>query len=352
MSRLQLQAISKSFGAVAALQSISLDVPSGARLAVVGASGSGKTTLLRIMAGFEQPDSGLLQLGERVLAQHDGHSALNVPAHQRGIGYVPQDGALFPHLSVADNIGFGLPRNAPGREARIRELLDMVQLDASMLARRPHQLSGGQQQRVALARAMALQPSLMLLDEPFSALDTGLRAATRKAVATLMQQAGITTVLVTHDQAEALSFADTVAVMRQGRLVQVGDPHTLYHQPVDADTAAFLGDATVLPARVLGDAAECALGWVGLRTDGVHGQPSNGPANLLLRPEQIVLQEEGASAQVLAVDFGGSTCVLELGLESDPTLRLNVHAPSLLGLRPGHVVRLGLRGPVHVFPNR
>ena len=142
-----------------------------------------------------------------------------MPAHRRGIGVVAQDGALFPHLSVADNIGFGLARDEAGRAERIAELLDMVELDKAILRRRPHELSGGQQQRVALARALARKPRLMLLDEPFSALDTGLRDTMRKAVAELLEAAGITTILVTHDQAEALSFADQVAVMRDGRLL-------------------------------------------------------------------------------------------------------------------------------------
>ena len=147
-----------------------------------------------------------------------------VPAHKRGIGIVSQDGALFPHLTVADNIGFGLAKKAADRDQRIAELMEMVELDGIMAARRPHQLSGGQQQRVALARALALKPRLMLLDEPFSALDTGLRDTMRRTVARVLRAAGTTAILVTHDQAEALSFADQVAVLRQGRLVQFGPP--------------------------------------------------------------------------------------------------------------------------------
>ena len=206
----------------------------------VGPSGSGKTTLLRIIAGFEAPDAGRVTLGGQVLA--DGANA--VPAHQRGIGFLPQDGALVLHLTVAGNVGFGLPRSTPGRAERIAELMDMVVLDTAMLARRPHELSGGQQQRVALAQ----RPQLILLDEPFLALDTGLCASTHKAVAKLLGSTDITTILVTHDQAEALSFADQVAVMREGRLVQAGRPLDLYLRPNDAANAGFLGDSIVLQA--------------------------------------------------------------------------------------------------------
>ena len=237
MTTLELKALYKNYGAVRALDGVDLLVQPGSRTAIVGPSGSGKTSLLRVIAGFEVPDAGRVTLGGQLLA--DGPEA--VPAHRRGIGYVPQDGALFPHLSVADNVGFGLARNDPQRSQRIAELMDMVSLDAAMLQRRPHELSGGQQQRVALARALALRPRLMLLDEPFSALDTGLRAATRKAVAQLLQSAGITTILVTHDQSEALSFADQVAVMRHGRLAQVGSPTELVPAPGRCGDRQFPG---------------------------------------------------------------------------------------------------------------
>jgi iron(III) transport system ATP-binding protein len=187
-----------------------------------------------------------------------------VPAHQRLIGYVPQDGALFPHMTVAANIGFGLATKGSEKQERIAELMDSVALDANMAERWPHELSGGQQQRVALARALAQQPRLMLLDEPFSALDTGLRASMRKLVARLLAEAGVTTILVTHDQSEALSFADQLAVMRQGRLVQSGHPLDLYRYPDDVQTALFLGDAVVMPARIEAGWAHCV--WAGYRS--------------------------------------------------------------------------------------
>jgi iron(III) transport system ATP-binding protein len=360
---LELQAIRKHYGAVQALGGVDLSVTPGSRTAIVGPSGSGKTTLLRIIAGFEAPDAGRVTLGGRQLA--DGPDA--VPAHERGIGYVPQDGALFPHLTIEGNVGFGLPRNTPRRAERIAELMDMVALDSAMLARRPHELSGGQQQRVALARALAQRPKLMLLDEPFSALDTGLRASTRKAVAQLLGAAGITTILVTHDQAEALSFADQVAVMRGGLLVQAGRPLDLYLRPRDAAVAGFLGDSIVLPAQLAGGWADCALGRIAVNDSGRQG-----PAQIMLRPEQLQVAEVPAEAAaqgsqgeacygaITDTDFGGSVCVLSVRLVrgtgaasaapasgwDEPLLvhSAGMHAPAL-----GAMVRITVAGQAHVF---
>ena len=362
---LELHGIRKHYGAVRALGGVDLSVTPGSRTAIVGPSGSGKTTLLRIIAGFEAPDAGRITLGGRQLA--DGSDA--VPAHERGIGYVPQDGALFPHLTIEGNVGFGLPRNTPRRAERIAELMDMVALDSAMLARRPHELSGGQQQRVALARALAQRPKLMLLDEPFSALDTGLRASTRKAVAQLLGAAGITTILVTHDQAEALSFADQVAVMRGGLLVQAGRPLDLYLRPRDAAVAGFLGDSIVLPAQLAGGWADCALGRIAVNDSGRQGA-----AQIMLRPEQLQVAEVPAEAAaqgsqgeacygaVTDTDFGGSVCVLSVRLVrgtgaaaaapaptagwDEPLLvhSAGIHAPAL-----GAMVRITVAGQAHVF---
>ncbi len=311
MSQLEIRAARKNYGPVTALDGVNLNVAAGSRTAIVGPSGSGKTTLLRIIAGFELPDAGQVLLDGRVLA--DGPDA--VPAHQRGIGYVPQDGALFPHLSVADNIGFGLARHAPGRDARIAELIEMVALERTMLERRPHELSGGQQQRVALARALALRPHLMLLDEPFSALDTGLRAATRKAVAQLLSGAG-------------------------------------------ADTANFLAEAVVLPARLAGGWVDCLLGRIAA-DDTVR----QGEVQIMLRPEQLQLEELAQDqavaparaherfGTVLEADFCGPVSELSVGLSGDgagaPPLRVScpgAQAPSV-----GARVRITVRGKAHVF---
>jgi iron(III) transport system ATP-binding protein len=351
VSFLDIRAVRKSYGPVTALGGVDLNVSAGSRTAIVGPSGSGKTTMLRIIAGFEAPDAGQILLDGELLA--DGLQS--IPAHQRGIGYVPQDGALFPHLSVADNIGFGLPRHAPRRMSRIAELMKMVALDSAMLERRPHELSGGQQQRVALARALAQRPRLMLLDEPFSALDTGLRAATRKAVAQLLSGAGITTILVTHDQAEALSFADQVAVMRSGRLAQVGRPRDLYLRPSDPATASFLGEAVVLAARMSGGWADSALGR--LATDSTLG---SGEVQIMLRPEQLQLEEiaeadtvvvgDGRVGTVMEADFCGPVCELTVRLAgdgADPLLR--VSSPGASAPLVGARVRIRVAGPAHVF---
>jgi len=347
MSFLDIRGISRRYGTVTALDGVDLAVPAGGRTAILGPSGSGKSTLLRIIAGFEAPDSGRVTLGGQVLA--DGPAAM--PAHLRGIGLVAQDGALFPHLSVADNIGFGLPRRAPHRAERIAELLAMVELDPAMLKRRPDQLSGGQQQRVALARALAREPRLMLLDEPFSALDAGLRASTRKAVAALLEAAGITTIMVTHDQAEALSFADQVAVMRAGRLLQVGPPRELYLQPKDPMIAEFLGEAIVLPARLAGGWAECTLGRI--KVD----DHRSGAGRIMLRPEQLVLAEdsqasEGAAGEVVEIDFAGALCSVTVRLleAADGAGRLLLRRPALNLPAVGTRVRIAVLGGAHVFP--
>ncbi|NKK62490.1 ATP-binding cassette domain-containing protein [Rhizobium leguminosarum bv. viciae] len=345
MTLLTIENISKRYGPVQALKDISLEVSAGSRTAVVGPSGSGKTTLLRIIAGFEQPDVGRVTLDGDLLA--DGPAT--VPAHKRGIGIVSQDGALFPHLSVADNIGFGFERGAADREKRIVELLDMVELDRGMLARRPHQLSGGQQQRVALARALGRKPRLMLLDEPFSALDTGLRENMRKAVARVLQAAGITTILVTHDQEEALTFADQVAVLREGRLIQAGSPQSLYLHPRDRETALFLGDAVLLPAIIRNGLADCALGHVA-----VEGS-RQGKAEIMLRPEQIrVVADDGDrdyGGRVVEVEFGGAVCTVAVSLEGVALPPILIKTSSVALPARGDLVRLDIAGKAHVFEN-
>ncbi|MBG6183377.1 iron(III) transport system ATP-binding protein [Arthrobacter sp. CAN_A214] len=314
VNHLDLVGLTRSFGGVEVLKGLTLSVQAGITTAIVGPSGSGKTTLLRIIAGFDSPDSGTVSLQGNVVA---GPGVL-VPAHRRNIGYVAQDGALFPHLSVGENVAFGLDRRAyPRRSARARvgELLGMVSLAAAYADRRPDELSGGQQQRVALARALARGPSLMLLDEPFSALDTGLRVATRKAVAATLAETGVTTILVTHDQSEALSFSDQVAVLRGGVLAQVGNPFVVYTRPVDRQTAEFLGDAVILEADLQGSLAYCALGAIPVRRPTCQGT-----VQLMLRPEQIRITEDGSIAgTVLETDFFGPEVTVTIRLEGTGT---------------------------------
>ncbi|MGF9691387.1 ABC transporter ATP-binding protein [Rhizobium sp. 0TCS1.26] len=359
MTLLVLQDLVKQYGPVRAVDRISLSVPRGSRTAIVGPSGSGKTTLLRLIAGFERPDAGTITLHGDALA--DGPDA--VPAHKRGIGIVSQDGALFPHLSVAENIGFGIERGRDGggvlREQLIAELLDMVELDRAMLTRRPHELSGGQQQRVALARALARKPQLMLLDEPFSALDTGLRETMRKAVARVLQTAGITAILVTHDQSEALSFADQVAVLRQGRLVQAGPPQRLYRQPHDRETAVFLGDAVLLSARMEGNFAQCVLGKIPVDPENLAGRAQTGLLEILLRPEQIRIilgddasgagAETQASGRVTELEFGGAFSTVVVELDETDAEPIVLRTSSLDLPHAGDRVRLAVTGTAHVF---
>jgi iron(III) transport system ATP-binding protein len=353
LSVLELRAVSKAFGAVQAVDAVSVDLPAGGRMAIVGPSGCGKTTLLRLIAGFEQTDAGTIVLGGEVLSQGFNW----VPAHRRRIGYLPQDGALFPHLTVEDNIAFGLPRDG-ARGKRVAALMELVALDRAMLKRWPHELSGGQQQRVALARALALQPRLMLLDEPFSALDTGLRVATRKAVTKVLAEANVATILVTHDQSEALSFSDQLGVMREGRLVQVGAPVDLYLRPRDESTANFLGEALILPAQLADGWADCILGRVA-----VDDQQRRGPARILIRPEQLELSvvrhdvgDRQSFGTVVEVDYGGSVWILTVQLangaecgESKDTITVRssgIRVPAI-----GDTMRIDILGTAHVLGN-
>jgi iron(III) transport system ATP-binding protein len=362
MTFLTVEGVSKRYGGLTALEGIDLSVAAGSRTAIVGPSGSGKTTLLRLIAGFEMPDAGRITLAGEVLTA----GPKSVPPHRRGIGFTAQEGAVFPHLSVAQNIGFGLDRRLPNRDKRIIELMQMVELDPATRDRRPHELSGGQQQRVALARALAREPKLMLLDEPFSALDTGLRESMRRAVAKMLRAAGITTILVTHDQAEALSFADQLAVLRAGRLVQVGSPRALYLKPRDPETASFLGDALILPAELHDGFARCPLGRVA-----IEGKNRHGPAEIMLRPEQVRLIPVAAHSplggsdpaecrgQITDVEFGGAVCSITISLagpfdrpEDGQGTPLLIRAASIDLPPVGATVRIAVLGEAHVFDLR
>ena len=314
MSSLTVEGLTKSFGTTPVLTGVDLHVPVGSLTALLGPSGCGKTTLLRLIAGFDDPDTGTVTVGERLVAG-PGRS---VPARRRDIGFVPQEGGLFPHLSVAGNVTFGLPRRLRRDAGRVRELLTLVGLDGDLADRAPHQLSGGQQQRVALARALAPEPSIVLLDEPFSSLDATLREDTRQAVAAALTATGATAVLVTHDQAEALSMADQVAVLRGGRLVQLTDPRTLYRKPADLDVATFVGESVVLEADVRGGRARSLLGDLAL-----DGAVPDGPARVLLRPEQLRLGAPTGAvprARVRSIDFYGHDSRVWLDLPDGATV--------------------------------
>ncbi|MCC6177701.1 MAG: ABC transporter ATP-binding protein [Chloroflexi bacterium] len=342
MTDLTVSGLTKSYGSVRVLDGVDLHVPAGSFTAILGPSGCGKTTLLRLIAGFDRPDDGRIVLGDRIVYEN-GRS---MPPEKRHIGYVVQEGALFPHLTVADNITFGLGFGKERNRKRAAEMLEMVGLDPRFTTRYPHQLSGGQQQRVALARALAPEPTLILLDEPFASLDAALREGTRRAVAESLAAAGATTILVTHDQAEALSLADQVAVMRRGRLTQVAAPLDLYRQPVDVETAIFLGEAVVLPATICGGQAECALGRLPVK----RGAP-DGQATVMVRPEQIVLNPVtapgGTSATVENVIFYGHDATVHLALSDG--CQILARAPGFATPGVGERLSLAVQGTVHVF---
>jgi iron(III) transport system ATP-binding protein len=263
---------------------------------------------------------------------------------------VPQEGALFPHLDVDANITFGLPRAARRSRDRVEELLALVDLDHDVRSRYPHELSGGQQQRVALARALAPRPSIVLLDEPFASLDAGLREGTGRAVAQALRAAGATGVLVTHDQGEALSLADQVAVMREGRLVQIGTPDDVYASPVDTGVAEFVGAAVVLPAVVHGELADCVLGSIQVRPGSTQGA-----AQALIRPEQVELRPDaslgGVPARVVEVSYFGHDAAVRLDLLVGTPGTPQIVARVIGGdtPTPGAEVHLAVRGCVPVY---
>ncbi|MFI1198900.1 ABC transporter ATP-binding protein [Streptomyces sp. BHT-5-2] len=293
---LLIEQLEAAHGRDLVLTGLDLTVDDGALACVLGPSGCGKSTLLRVVAGFHCATQGRVTLHGRRL--DDGRT--RVPAERRRIGYVPQDGALFPHLTVAANIGFGLPR--AGRRERVGDMLELVGLDG-LADRHPHQLSGGQQQRVALARALAPRPQLLLLDEPFAALDAALRTELRSEVAATLRGAGATAILVTHDVDEALAFADTIAVMRDGRIVQADTPDTLYHRPADAGIARALGEANLLRCKPADGYAITAFGPLPLTT----GTGRDG--FVMLRPHQLRTTDEpgphSVRARVTACLFRG-----------------------------------------------
>lgn len=329
MNDLRIESLTKSYApGTAVLTGLDLTVPSGALTAVLGPSGCGKTTLLRIVAGFLRADAGTVSVGGRVVSG----PSVQVPPERREIGIVPQEGALFPHLSVARNVAFGLSNlDRDERRRRTGEMLELVGL-ADFGDRMPHELSGGQQQRIALARALAPRPQVVLLDEPFNALDTTLRAGVRADVRNALRATGATAVLVTHDQQEALSMADFVAVVRDGAVAQSGTPQEIYHQPADRWVADFVGDAVLLQATAEGGAARTALGSVPLAA--VNGRRSG---KILLRPEQLRLTPAGAAyteGTVIDVCFYGHDAMVSVRVDK-LDVPLNVRIAGPVDVQPG-----------------
>ncbi|AMW08235.1 ABC transporter [Streptomyces qaidamensis] len=347
-NELRVEQLTKAYGPEApVLRGVDLTVPGGTLAAVLGPSGCGKTTLLRIVAGFLRADAGTVALDGRTVAG----PAVHLPPERRRIGIVPQEGALFPHLSVARNVAFGLTGLDRGeRRRRTQDMLDLVGL-AGHGDRMPHELSGGQQQRIALARALAPRPALVLLDEPFNALDSALRVGVRADVRAALRATGATALLVTHDQQEALSTADLVAVVRQGRIAQCDTPHDLYRRPADPWVAGFVGDAVLVPGEVRGggSTAITPLGTVTLAA------PPQGRSTgtVVLRPEQLRLAdastEEGVRGTVRDVFYYGHDAKVTVAIQGlDAPVDVRVAGP--LSIVPGQEAAIRVTGEATLHP--
>jgi iron(III) transport system ATP-binding protein len=327
---LRVEAVTKHFGTVTAVDGVSFDVADDELIALVGPSGCGKSTLLRILAGLIPSETGRIELDGTVV--DDGRTS--VPPERRHVGLVFQEHALFPHLSVDDNIGFGVRTPSAERSRRVAEMLDLVGL-AGYGRRFPHELSGGERQRVALARALAPDPSLMLLDEPFASLDPNLRAQIRNDIVHILRSTGTPAVFVTHDQNEALAVGDRVAVMRAGRIVQLGTPEEVFHEPVDTFVAAFMGEADFLDPDDVGTSLAA----------GLAAETAPTGTLTMIRPDDVVLAvDRTGSATVIDAEFRGTSWCYTVRLASGATIRatrshldrLDVGTAVSARLAPGH----------------
>ncbi|MFE2098761.1 ABC transporter ATP-binding protein [Streptomyces sp. PTD9-10] len=328
----EFRGLRREFGTTVALDGLDLTVRPGEFLALLGPSGCGKTTALRMLAGFEHPDSGAVLV--------DGQDVTHVPAHRRDAGMVFQSYSLFPHLNAVDNVAFGLRMRkvrTAERRSRAAELLELVGL-GDKGERFPHQLSGGQQQRIALARALALRPRVLLLDEPLSALDAKVRLTLREEIRRLQQELGITTLFVTHDQEEALSVADRVAVMRAGRLEQCAEPAELYGRPATAFVAEFVGTMSRIPGELKNGTVEV----LGQRLP-ADGEVPDGAVDVLVRPESVqVKADEQGSARVVATAFLGAVVRVTVRLADGTEAKADLPTHEAAGLGAGAAVGVSL----------
>ena len=326
---IQCEDVSKAYGSMVAVADATLTVEAGEIVSVLGASGCGKTTLLRLIAGFEQVDSGTITLGGEMVSS----ASSSTPSERRRVGMVFQDYALFPHLTVAANIGFGLDdMSRPDKVARVEETLELVGL-SDLGHRYPHELSGGQQQRVAVGRTLAPRPVAVLLDEPFSNLDAGMRSGVSGLVEEILRGRGVATVIVTHDREEAFSMADRVAVMNGGRIEQVDAPGAIFRSPATPFVARITGTSDFIPGQIIDGRAVTEIGrlhWAdssvessGSGSPGHGFQPGEGdPVEVLVRPDDfIVLPNPGGASKILAREYRGDAVILVVGLASGASVR-------------------------------
>ena len=346
MTTLDYISVRKTFGPTVALHSFDLDVKDGELITLLGPSGCGKTTALRITAGFEFADSGAVLVG--------GSDITRTAAHKRNMGMVFQSYSLFPNLTVANNVDFGLRTRkmaSSQRLSRVHEMLELVEL-TQFADRYPHQLSGGQQQRVALARALAVQPQVLLLDEPLSALDAKVRTNLRDEIRRIQTEVGITTLFVTHDQEEALAISDRICVMSQGRVEQLGTPTEVYRHPTTAFVARFVGSMNEFNAEVSGG-GEVTIGGQRVGVPKAAELPVGATIGVLVRPEDLALSEGGLAGTVASVTFQGSTTLVGVRLDMlDQLVSVDVAKGAADHLQMGDRVAVSINGSNAVCEGR
>lgn len=346
MTSLEIKHLNISFGERNVINNLSLSIDSGQIASLLGPSGCGKTTLLRAIAGLVQPDSGTIRLGTQLI----GVSSVLLPAERRNIGYVPQNSALFPHLTVERNIAFGLKRELytnKEMESIVSDMLDLIGLK-DFAKRMPTELSGGQQTRVALARALAIKPKLVLLDEPFSALDAQLRNELRSEVVSLLKKQNATAILVTHDREEALVSSDRIVLMRDGSVIQTGTPEEVYESPISSEVAMSIGDALIIEAN------SEANGSINSILSGKTDVSNQGTGYLIVRPEEIKVSRQrlgtGPSGVIKKIEFYGHDAMLQIELAEGKSISARTPAP--LNFMVGEEVWLDHQGPIRYFSNQ